>query len=103
MFEVSVSPGLMQTKIMFCFVAFKMDTFNSSMWCWVNGVLCVQCYSVMAVSSDDRCAFVKRTPDCKMTDGFINYLQVAFCLLPPSLTPLTITLCVRSADTSNFA
>lgn len=58
--------------------------------------MCVQCHSVMNVSSDGRCAFVKKTPDCNMVDGFINYLQVAFCLLPPNLTPLTITLCVRS-------
>uniref|UniRef100_A0A4W6GAA7 Solute carrier family 8 member B1 n=1 Tax=Lates calcarifer TaxID=8187 RepID=A0A4W6GAA7_LATCA len=42
----------------------------------------------------DRCAFVKSTPDCSMEDGFINYLHVAFCLLPPNLTPLTITLYV---------
>lgn len=53
-----------------------------------------ECHSVMSVSSDGRCAFVKKTPDCKMTDGFINYLEVAFCLLPPNLTPLTITLCI---------
>uniref|UniRef100_A0AAQ5XBU5 Sodium/calcium exchanger membrane region domain-containing protein n=1 Tax=Amphiprion ocellaris TaxID=80972 RepID=A0AAQ5XBU5_AMPOC len=42
----------------------------------------------------DRCAFVKSTPDCTMADGFINYLYTVFCLLPPNLTPLTITLCV---------
>uniref|UniRef100_H3C5T5 Solute carrier family 8 member B1 n=1 Tax=Tetraodon nigroviridis TaxID=99883 RepID=H3C5T5_TETNG len=60
----------------------------------VKAVLCVQCHRVMAVSSDERCAFVKRTPDCATSSGFINYLQVAFCLLPPSLTPLTITLCM---------
>lgn len=50
----------------------------------------------MNVSAAERCAFVKNTPDCDMDDGFINYLQVAFCLLPPNLTPLTVTLCVRS-------
>uniref|UniRef100_A0A3Q3JM10 Sodium/calcium exchanger membrane region domain-containing protein n=1 Tax=Monopterus albus TaxID=43700 RepID=A0A3Q3JM10_MONAL len=46
----------------------------------------------MNLSAADRCAFVKSTPDCNMEDGFINYLHVAFCLLPPNLTPLTITL-----------
>ncbi|KAK2902160.1 mitochondrial sodium/calcium exchanger protein [Channa argus] len=52
------------------------------------------CDLVMNVSAADRCAFVKNTPDCNTEDGFINYLRVAFCLLPPNLTPLTITLCI---------
>ncbi|KAJ3604187.1 hypothetical protein NHX12_028928 [Muraenolepis orangiensis] len=34
------------------------------------------------------------TPDCSMADGFINYLRLAFCLLPPHLTPLAVTLCM---------
>lgn len=53
-----------------------------------------ECDIVMNLSAADRCAFVKNTPDCSMEDGFINYLHVAFCLLPPDLTPLTITLCI---------
>ncbi|KAM8886202.1 mitochondrial sodium/calcium exchanger protein [Spinachia spinachia] len=53
-----------------------------------------KCDLVMNLSAADRCAFVRNTPDCNMEDGFINYLHVAFCLLPPSLTPLTITLCM---------
>ncbi|XP_018524183.1 mitochondrial sodium/calcium exchanger protein [Lates calcarifer] len=53
-----------------------------------------ECDRVMNISAADRCAFVKSTPDCSMEDGFINYLHVAFCLLPPNLTPLTITLCI---------
>uniref|UniRef100_A0A8D0AQ80 Solute carrier family 8 member B1 n=1 Tax=Sander lucioperca TaxID=283035 RepID=A0A8D0AQ80_SANLU len=60
------------------------------------------CDLVMNLSAADRCAFVKNTPDCKMEDGFINYLQVAFCLLPPNLTPLTITLCVRCVTLISF-
>ncbi|MEQ2312421.1 Mitochondrial sodium/calcium exchanger protein [Ameca splendens] len=52
------------------------------------------CDLVMNYSAPERCAFVKRTPDCSMADGFINYLKLAFCLLPPNLTPLTITLCI---------
>ncbi|KAM3868400.1 mitochondrial sodium/calcium exchanger protein [Diretmus argenteus] len=48
----------------------------------------------MNLSAADRCAFVKNTADCSMEDGFINYLHLAFCLLPPNLTPLTITLCI---------
>ncbi|XP_040897923.1 mitochondrial sodium/calcium exchanger protein [Toxotes jaculatrix] len=53
-----------------------------------------ECDLVMNLSAIDRCAFVKNTPDCDMEDGFINYLRVSFCLLPPNLTPLTITLCI---------
>ncbi|XP_074494195.1 mitochondrial sodium/calcium exchanger protein isoform X1 [Sebastes fasciatus] len=53
-----------------------------------------ECDLVMNLSAADRCAFVKNTPDCSMEDGFINYLHLAFCLLSPNLTPLTITLCM---------
>ncbi|XP_041793267.1 mitochondrial sodium/calcium exchanger protein [Chelmon rostratus] len=53
-----------------------------------------ECDLVMNLSAADRCAFVKNTPDCSMEDGFISYLRVAFCLLPPNLTPLTIILCI---------
>uniref|UniRef100_A0A671YE89 Solute carrier family 8 member B1 n=1 Tax=Sparus aurata TaxID=8175 RepID=A0A671YE89_SPAAU len=65
--------------------------------------LCVQCDHVMNVSAADRCTFVKTTPDCSIEDGFINYLRVAFCLLPPNLTPLTVTLCVRSVFCPNLS
>lgn len=53
-----------------------------------------ECDSVMNHTAAERCTFVRTTPDCDMGDGFINYLDVAFCLLPPKLTPLTITLCI---------
>ncbi|XP_047447686.1 mitochondrial sodium/calcium exchanger protein [Mugil cephalus] len=53
-----------------------------------------ECDLVMNHSAADRCSFVKNTSDCSMEDGFINYLDLVFCLLPPNLTPLTITLCI---------
>ncbi|XP_077456347.1 mitochondrial sodium/calcium exchanger protein [Stigmatopora argus] len=53
-----------------------------------------ECDKVMNVSAAERCTFVKNTPDCSIEDGFINYLQVVFCLLPPKLTPLTVILCI---------
>ncbi|XP_029960380.1 mitochondrial sodium/calcium exchanger protein isoform X2 [Salarias fasciatus] len=53
-----------------------------------------ECDLVMNHTAAERCTFVRNTPDCDMGDGFINYLDVAFCLLPPYLTPLTITLCI---------
>lgn len=51
-----------------------------------------ECDTVMSLNASDRCQFVRKTPDCQMEDGFINYLEQAFCLLPPTYTPLTITL-----------
>ncbi|XP_037114187.1 mitochondrial sodium/calcium exchanger protein isoform X2 [Syngnathus acus] len=53
-----------------------------------------ECDHVMNINATDRCAFVKSTPDCSMEDGFVKYLQVAFCLLPPDLTPLSVILCI---------
>uniref|UniRef100_UPI0037E954AF mitochondrial sodium/calcium exchanger protein isoform X1 n=2 Tax=Semicossyphus pulcher TaxID=241346 RepID=UPI0037E954AF len=53
-----------------------------------------QCDLVMNINASDRCAFVRNTSDCSMEDGFINYIRLAFCLLPPNLTPLIITLCI---------
>ncbi|XP_037536979.1 mitochondrial sodium/calcium exchanger protein [Nematolebias whitei] len=53
-----------------------------------------ECDLVMNYNASERCSFVKRTPDCDMEDGYINYLDLAFCLLRPDLTPLTITLCI---------
>ncbi|CAL8347944.1 unnamed protein product [Lota lota] len=53
-----------------------------------------QCDLVMNLSAADRCAFVKTTPDCSVVDGFIDYIRLVFCLLPPSLSPLTVTLCM---------
>ncbi|KAF7661960.1 hypothetical protein LDENG_00248980 [Lucifuga dentata] len=53
-----------------------------------------ECDHVMNISAAERCRFVMNTSDCSMEDGFINYLQLAFCLLPPNLTPLIITICM---------
>uniref|UniRef100_A0A8C2L3L4 Solute carrier family 8 member B1 n=1 Tax=Cyprinus carpio TaxID=7962 RepID=A0A8C2L3L4_CYPCA len=43
-----------------------------------------------------RCEFVKNTPDCASDEGFIKYPVVTFCLFPPNLLPLAITLYVRT-------
>uniref|UniRef100_A0AAX7VRA5 Sodium/calcium exchanger membrane region domain-containing protein n=1 Tax=Astatotilapia calliptera TaxID=8154 RepID=A0AAX7VRA5_ASTCA len=54
---------------------------------------CSTCDLVMNYSVADRCAFVKKTPDCSMEDGFINYLEVAFCLLfCPNLSAISSSL-----------
>lgn len=60
----------------------------------MSGASSDECDLVMKHSIADRCGFVRNTSDCRMDEGFINYLDVAFCLLRPNLTPLTITLCI---------
>uniref|UniRef100_A0A671Q7N1 Sodium/calcium exchanger membrane region domain-containing protein n=1 Tax=Sinocyclocheilus anshuiensis TaxID=1608454 RepID=A0A671Q7N1_9TELE len=53
------------------------------------------CDVVMNLSASQRCEFVKNTPDCTSDEGFIKYPVVTFCLFPPNLLPLAITLYVR--------
>ncbi|KAK7934074.1 hypothetical protein WMY93_004970 [Mugilogobius chulae] len=53
-----------------------------------------ECDKVMSLPVAERCDFVKNTSDCNTEDSFINYIHVAFCLLPGNLTPLTIILCM---------
>ncbi|CAL9708313.1 unnamed protein product [Knipowitschia caucasica] len=53
-----------------------------------------ECDKVMSLPAAERCDFVKNTSDCSSEDSFINYIHVAFCLLPAHLSPLTITLCI---------
>uniref|UniRef100_A0A3B4B545 Sodium/calcium exchanger membrane region domain-containing protein n=1 Tax=Periophthalmus magnuspinnatus TaxID=409849 RepID=A0A3B4B545_9GOBI len=48
----------------------------------------------MSLNASERCTFVKNTSDCNSEDSFINYIHVAFCLLPPNFTSLTVILCV---------
>lgn len=52
----------------------------------------------MNLSASQRCEFVKNTPDCTSDDGFIKYPVVTFCLFPPNLLPLAITLYVRTVS-----
>uniref|UniRef100_A0A673IFV7 Sodium/potassium/calcium exchanger 6, mitochondrial-like n=1 Tax=Sinocyclocheilus rhinocerous TaxID=307959 RepID=A0A673IFV7_9TELE len=56
--------------------------------------LLVCCDVVMNLSASQRCEFVKNTPDCASDEGFIKYPVVTFCLFPPNLLPLAITLYV---------
>ncbi|XP_016092701.1 sodium/potassium/calcium exchanger 6, mitochondrial isoform X2 [Sinocyclocheilus grahami] len=53
-----------------------------------------ECDVVMNLSASQRCEFVKNTPDCASDEGFIKYPVVTFCLFPPNLLPLAITLYV---------
>ncbi|XP_050971763.1 mitochondrial sodium/calcium exchanger protein [Labeo rohita] len=53
-----------------------------------------ECDVVMNLSANQRCEFVKNTSDCTSDEGFIKYPVVTFCLFPPNLLPLAITLYV---------
>lgn len=53
-----------------------------------------ECDKVMYLNATERCDFVGNTSDCNAQESFINYINLAFCLLPPYLTPLTVTLCI---------
>ncbi|KAK2913953.1 hypothetical protein QQF64_030231 [Cirrhinus molitorella] len=53
-----------------------------------------ECDVVMNLSASQRCEFVKNTSDCTSDEGFIKYPVVTFCLFPPNLLPLAITLYV---------
>ncbi|KAG5840939.1 mitochondrial sodium/calcium exchanger protein isoform X1 [Anguilla anguilla] len=49
-----------------------------------------ECHLVMNLSADQRCIFVKTTPDCAQEDGFVDYLRIAFCLFPFHLLPIAV-------------
>ncbi|XP_076147572.1 mitochondrial sodium/calcium exchanger protein isoform X1 [Alosa pseudoharengus] len=51
-----------------------------------------ECDVVMNLSANQRCEFVKNTPDCSQEDGFINYPRFTFCQFSPRLLPLAITI-----------
>ncbi|KAG9354430.1 hypothetical protein JZ751_001139 [Albula glossodonta] len=51
-----------------------------------------ECHMVMKVSADQRCSFVQSTPDCAQEDGFIDYLDIAFCFFPSHLFPFAMFL-----------
>ncbi|KAJ8380362.1 hypothetical protein SKAU_G00011400 [Synaphobranchus kaupii] len=53
-----------------------------------------ECHLVMNLSADQRCIFVKSTPDCTQEDGFIDYLRMAFCFFPFHLLPLAVFILI---------
>ncbi|XP_072578987.1 mitochondrial sodium/calcium exchanger protein isoform X1 [Vulpes vulpes] len=52
----------------------------------------IQCREVCSLNVSDRCDFVRTTPDCHSEGGYLNYLEGIFCIFPPHLLPLAITL-----------
>lgn len=52
----------------------------------------VECQEVGKVNVSLRCEFIRSTPDCSDSDGYISYLDGAFCIFPPPLFALAIFL-----------
>ncbi|KAM4049138.1 mitochondrial sodium/calcium exchanger protein [Anomaloglossus baeobatrachus] len=61
------------------------------------------CQAVGTVNTSLRCEFIRNTSDCSDNDGYIGYLDVAFCSFPPQLFPLAIFLYEpRSHNLENY-
>ncbi|XP_049721481.1 mitochondrial sodium/calcium exchanger protein [Elephas maximus indicus] len=58
----------------------------------VNKTLKVDCRDVCGLNISDRCDFIRTNPDCHNDGGYLDYLEGIFCLFPPNLLPLAITL-----------
>ncbi|NXP20815.1 NCLX protein, partial [Scytalopus superciliaris] len=50
------------------------------------------CWEVRKHNSSEWCSFIQSTPDCQMDGGFLDYLHGVFCVFPPRLLPLAVTL-----------
>ncbi|KAK4813320.1 hypothetical protein QYF61_026483 [Mycteria americana] len=51
-----------------------------------------QCWEVRKRNSSEWCRFVRSNPDCRLEGGFLDYLEGVFCVFPPRLLPLAVTL-----------
>ncbi|NXT19605.1 NCLX protein, partial [Syrrhaptes paradoxus] len=52
----------------------------------------LNCWEVRKHNSSEWCHFVRSNPDCRLDGGFLNYLEGVFCVFPPRLLPLAVTL-----------
>ncbi|NWH68048.1 NCLX protein, partial [Geococcyx californianus] len=50
------------------------------------------CWEVRKHNSSEWCHFIRSTPDCRLEGGFLDYLEGVFCVFPPRLLPLAVTL-----------
>ncbi|NWS14525.1 NCLX protein, partial [Pachyramphus minor] len=50
------------------------------------------CWEVRKQNSSEWCHFIRSNPDCQMDGGFLDYLNGVFCVFPPQLLPLAVTL-----------
>lgn len=59
-----------------------------------------QCWEVRKHNSSEWCHFIRSNPDCRLDGGFLDYLDGVFCVFPPRLLPLAVTLYVRTGTGS---
>lgn len=52
----------------------------------------LDCREVRKHNSSEWCRFVRGNPDCRLEGGFLDYLGGVFCVFPPGLLPLAVTL-----------
>ncbi|XP_074897912.1 mitochondrial sodium/calcium exchanger protein isoform X2 [Buteo buteo] len=52
----------------------------------------LDCWEVRKRNSSEWCRFVRSNPDCRLEGGFLDYLRGVFCVFPPRLLPLAVTL-----------
>ncbi|NXQ18962.1 NCLX protein, partial [Peucedramus taeniatus] len=52
----------------------------------------LDCWEVREHNSSEWCHFIQSNPDCRLDGGFLNYLDGVFCVFPPRLLPLAVTL-----------
>ncbi|XP_051661258.1 mitochondrial sodium/calcium exchanger protein [Manacus candei] len=52
----------------------------------------LDCWEVRKQNSSEWCRFIRSNPDCRMDGGFLDYLNGVFCVFPPRLLPLAVTL-----------
>uniref|UniRef100_A0A8C0VH49 Solute carrier family 8 member B1 n=1 Tax=Cyanistes caeruleus TaxID=156563 RepID=A0A8C0VH49_CYACU len=52
----------------------------------------LDCWEVRKHNSSEWCHFIRSNPDCRLDGGFLDYLHGVFCVFPPRLLPLAVTL-----------
>ncbi|XP_038008156.1 mitochondrial sodium/calcium exchanger protein [Motacilla alba alba] len=52
----------------------------------------MDCWEVRKHNSSEWCHFIRSNPDCQLDGGFLDYLNGIFCVFPPRLLPLAVTL-----------
>ncbi|NWT10919.1 NCLX protein, partial [Vireo altiloquus] len=52
----------------------------------------LDCWEVRQHNSSEWCHFIRSNPDCRLDGGFLDYLDGVFCVFPPRLLPLAVTL-----------
>lgn len=54
----------------------------------------IPCQNVRQQNESLKCKFVQSTSDCAIDEGFINYINVVFCVFPANLLPLAMIITI---------